>query len=87
MANNKKIKIEIEADEQPYKEVRRRDKWEDCPVFRRKKYDPSKISAEMLRDHCRKNELYMVPRFNTVLYLHFMVINKLLIHTHHFQSR
>ena len=74
MAFNKRIKIEIEANDQPYKEVRRSDKWEDCPVFRRKKFDPSKISAEMLRDHCRKNELYMVPRFNTVLYLHFMVI-------------
>ena len=71
---SKKIKIEIEP-EQPYKEVRRneKNKYDDCPVFRRKKFDPNKISAEMLRDHCRKNELYMIPRFNTVLYLHFMV--------------
>ena len=69
---NKKIKIEMEPD-QPYREVKRTDKFEDCPVFRRKKFEPNKISAEMLRDHCRRNELYMVPRFNTVLYLHFMV--------------
>ena len=70
----KKIKIELEP-ELPYREVRRRDlsKAVDCPVFKRRKFDPNKISAEMLRDHCRKNELYMIPKFNTVLYLHFMV--------------
>ena len=74
MGSNK-IKIEIEPSTAPYMEVRRGDKeyYENCPVFRRKKFDPHKISAEMLRDHCRKNELYMVPRFNTVLYLHFKV--------------
>ena len=80
---SKKIKIELEP-ELPYREVRRADLKNavDCPVFKRRKFEPNKISAEMLRDHCRKNELYMIPKFNTVLYLHFMVSSLSPFHEH-----
>ena len=95
MELSNKIKIEVESDlsnqtDQPYREVRRSEmveQVEEVPVFKRRKFDPNKISPAMLRDHCRyyqylgciiilyirKHELYMIPRFNTVLYLHFMV--------------
>ena len=80
MALSNKIKIQVEPDQSdhPYREVRRSEVEEkevevEVPVFKRRKFDPNKISPAMLRDHCRKHELYMIPRFNTVLYLHFMV--------------
>ena len=31
------------------------------------------FSAAYLREHCRRNELYMIPKYNDVLYLHFKV--------------
>ena len=56
-----KIKIELEVEEsaqseQPYREVRRSELVEEVevvPVFKRRKFDPNKISPAMLRDHCR----------------------------------
>ena len=32
------------------------------------------FSAAYLREHCRRNELYMIPKYNDVLYLHFKVV-------------
>ena len=58
MALSNKIKIQVEPDqsEQPYREVKRSEVVEDevkVPVFKRRKFDPNKISPAMLRDHCR----------------------------------
>ena len=33
------------------------------------------FSAAYLREHCRRNELYMIPKYNDVLYLHYKVLN------------
>ena len=55
MALSNKIKIEVESDpsDQPYREVRRSEEVVEVPVFKRRKFDPNKISPAMLRDHCR----------------------------------
>ena len=59
MELSNKIKIEVEESaqsEQPYREVRRSElveEVEEVPVFKRRKFDPNKISPAMLRDHCR----------------------------------
>ena len=59
MALSNKIKIEVESDQsdQPYREVRRSEEVVEVevevPVFKRRKFDPNKISPAMLRDHCR----------------------------------
>ena len=34
----------------------------------------SGFSAAYLREHCRRNELYMIPKYNDVLYLHYKVV-------------
>ena len=54
MDMSNKIKIEIEPEE-PYNEVKRTEltKMDQVPVFKRRKFDPNKISPAMLRDHCR----------------------------------
>ena len=54
MEQSNKIKIEIEP-ELPYSEVKRSElaQLEEVPVFKRRKFDPNKISPAMLRDHCR----------------------------------
>ena len=39
-----------------------------------RKVESGKMSPEFLREHCRKNDLYMIPKFNTILYLHHKVI-------------
>ena len=31
------------------------------------------LTIETFREHCRKNDLYMIPHFNTILYLHHKV--------------
>ena len=38
-----------------------------------RKIKDNRITAEYLREHCRRHDLYMTPRFNTVLYLHHKV--------------
>ena len=38
-----------------------------------RKVESGKMSPEFLREHCRKNDLYMIPHFNTILYLHHKV--------------
>lgn len=38
-----------------------------------RKIKENRITAEYLREHCRRHDLYMTPRFNTVLYLHHKV--------------
>ena len=61
MELSNKIKIEVESDlsdqtDQSYREVRRSEmveQVEEVPVFKRRKFDPNKISPAMLRDHCR----------------------------------
>ena len=57
MALSNKIKIEVESDQsdQEYREVRRSEEELEVvmPVFKRRKFDPNKISPAMLRDHCR----------------------------------
>ena len=41
------------------------------------------FSAAYLREHCRRNELYMIPKYNDVLYLHYKVV---LLHKFTLQS-
>ena len=59
MALSNKIKIEVEPEqpEEPYREVKRSEMMsgevELPPVFKRRKFDPHKISPAMLKDHCR----------------------------------
>ena len=74
MVGQQKIKIEIEP-ELPYREVKRSElaKVVTEPQKLRKKFKENRITPEYLREHCRRNDLYMTPRFNTVLYLHFKV--------------
>ena len=43
------------------------------PQKLRKEFKENRITAAYLREHCRRNELYMIPKFNDVLYLHFKV--------------
>ena len=38
-----------------------------------RKVESGKMSPEFLREHCRRNDLYMIPHFNTILYLHHKV--------------
>ena len=38
-----------------------------------RKIKENKITPEYLKEHCRRHDLYMTPRFNTVLYLHHKV--------------
>ena len=38
-----------------------------------RKVESGKMSPEFLKEHCRKNDLYMIPKFNTILYLHHKV--------------
>ena len=38
-----------------------------------RKVESGKMSPEFLKEHCRKNDLYMIPHFNTILYLHHKV--------------
>ena len=38
-----------------------------------RKVESGKMSVEFLKEHCRKNDLYMIPHFNTILYLHHKV--------------
>jgi len=38
-----------------------------------RKVESGKMSPEFLREHCRKHDLYMIPHFNTILYLHHKV--------------
>ena len=38
-----------------------------------RKIKENRITSEYLREHCRRHDLYMTPRFNTVLYLHHKV--------------
>ena len=42
----------------------------------------NKITAEYLKEHCRQNDLYPIPRLNTILYLHRKVATELLLFTH-----
>ena len=44
------------------------------PQKLRKEFKENRITAAYLREHCRRNELYMIPKFNDVLYLHFKVL-------------
>ena len=75
----RKISIEIEP-ELPYKETKRSElpKIVTSPQKLRKKFKENRITSEYLREHCRRNDLYMTPRFNTVLYLHFKALLLLL---------
>ena len=54
MESSNRIKIEVESEE-PYKEVKKEEQAtvQEFPVFKRRKFDPNKISSAMLRDHCR----------------------------------
>ena len=45
----------------------------EAPLIFKKKNLENRITPEYLRVHCQKNDLYMTPHFNTVLYLHFKV--------------
>ena len=45
----------------------------DTPQKLERKVESGKMSVEFLREHCRKNDLYMVPHFNTIMYLHHKV--------------
>ena len=38
-----------------------------------RKVESGVMSPEFLKEHCRKNDLYMIPHFNTILYLHHKV--------------
>ena len=38
-----------------------------------RKVESGKMSPEFLKEHCRRNDLYMIPHFNTILYLHHKV--------------
>ena len=38
-----------------------------------RKVESGVMSPEFLKEHCRKNDLYMIPDFNTILYLHHKV--------------
>ena len=69
-----KIEIEIEP-ELPYREVKRSElpKVVNEPQKLRRNFSENRITSAYLREHCRRNDLYMTPRFNTVLYLHFKV--------------
>ena len=40
------------------------------PQKLQRKFKENKLSPEYLKDHCRKHDLYLVPKFNTILYLH-----------------
>ena len=42
-----------------------------------RKIKDNRITAEYLREHCRRHDLYMTPRFNTVLYLHHKVMSNI----------
>ena len=68
----RKIEIEIEPD-QPYREVKRSEipNVVSSPQKLRRNFKENRITPAYLREHCRRNDLYMIPRFNTVLYLHF----------------
>ena len=74
VGNKKKIEIEIEP-ELPYREVKRSEIQNvvSSPQKLRRNFKENRITPEYLREHCRRNDLYMTPRFNTVLYLHFKV--------------
>ena len=68
MALSNKIKIEVESDQsdQPYREVRRSEEEVvevEVPVFKRRKFDPNKISPAMLRDHCRYFYIIIPPYY------------------------
>ena len=54
MEPSNRIKIEMDSGE-PYKEVKKEEQAgvQEFPVFKRRKFDPNKISGAMLRDHCR----------------------------------
>ena len=41
-----------------------------------RKVESGVMSPEFLKEHCRKNDLYMIPHFNTILYLHHKVLDK-----------
>ena len=49
----------------------------DTPQKLERKVESGKMSVEFLREHCRKNDLYMVPHFNTIMYLHHKVFGDL----------
>ena len=51
----------------------------DTPQKLERKVESGKMSVEFLREHCRKNDLYMVPHFNTIMYLHHKVFGDLFI--------
>ena len=43
------------------------------PQKLRRRMKENRMTPEYLKEHCRRNDLYMTPRFNTVLYLHHKV--------------
>merc|ERR1739838_907036 len=47
------------------------------PQKLRRNFSENRISSAYLREHCRRNDLYMTPRFNTVLYLHFKGLSEI----------
>ena len=43
------------------------------PQKLRRRIKENRMTPEYLKEHCRRNDLYMTPKFNTVLYLHHKV--------------
>ena len=43
------------------------------PQKLRRRMKENRMTPEYLKEHCRRNDLYMTPKFNTVLYLHHKV--------------
>ena len=43
------------------------------PQKLRKRLRENRITSEYLKEHCRRHDLYMTPKFNTILYLHHKV--------------